>query len=111
VIRVTVDDAKRVERAVERFNSCGHAGAYLSIEVDRKAGTKTFMGFCGLERRKVDVEPTCRICVRHSNKKKKKSKKTPATRARIRKGRQRQREKREDHEDYRNVKTNLDRFR
>jgi hypothetical protein len=82
-----------VEYAMGNFNTCDHAGHMISFVVDSKTGTKTFLGHCSHEGRKIDVEPTCRICLRHTPKKKKTSKKTAAARARIKQGRLREKER------------------
>ena len=92
---MTAEDVKRIERAMGRFNTCGVAGTVLSIEVNRKTGGKKFLGYCGLERKRVDVEPTCRICLRHTKKKKNTSKKTATARARISQGRKREKQRKE----------------
>lgn len=78
-----------------QFNTCGYAGSVISIEVDRVANTKNFLGYCGLEKKRIDVEPTCRICLRHKKRIHKSSKKTATTRAKIKQGRLRQKQRKE----------------
>ena len=91
---LTAEDVKRIERAMAKFNTCDSAGSFLAVEVDRKAGTKSFRGYCNHENRRIDVEPTCRICLRHT-KIKKKTKKTAVKIQRIKQGRQRQKQRKE----------------
>ena len=87
-------EAKRKrEYAISNFNTCDHAGVNLRIEVNRLEGTQALLGFCSHERKWVDVDPTCRICLRYTPKKKRKYKKTPTQRKRISQGRKRQRER------------------
>jgi hypothetical protein len=91
---------ERIERATEKFATCQEAGEMLSFHVDRKTNTKTILGYCAREGRRIDVEPSCRICLRWE-KKKKRSKKLGAASARIKKGRERQKKKEEDRKKFR----------
>ena len=100
MICLTVEDVKRIERAMAKFNTCEYAGSTLIIEVKRKENKKSFLGHCDYKGMRVDVEPVCRKCLRYEEKKRNKpSKKTAATRARIKKGRLRQRERKNQRED------------
>lgn len=85
---------RKKEYAIGNFNTCDHAGSHLRIEVNKLEGTKALLGFCSHEKKWIDVDPTCRICLRHTPKKKKNYKKTSTQRKRISQGRKRQREKR-----------------
>ena len=91
---LTEKEKRNKEYAISNFNSCDHAGAFISIEVDKETGTKAVLGYCDHEKKKIDIEPTCRICLRHTRKKKSRaSKKTAVKRARISKGRLRQKQR------------------
>ena len=87
------DAEKKKEYAMSNFNTCDHAGVNLRIEVIRLEGTQALLGFCSHERKWIDVDPTCRICLRHTPKKNRKYKKTPTARARISQSRKRQLER------------------
>ena len=100
MIFLTAEDVKRIERAMAKFNTCASAGSMLSIEVDRLKGSKSFRGYCSYEKRRIDVEPTCRICLRHE-KIKKKTKKTATQIARIKQGRLRQKQRKAAGKNYR----------
>lgn len=99
-----------MERALANFDICKNAGATVSFEVDSKTGRKEVLGYCKHERSRIDIEPTCRICLRCEKNKKEKSKKTPAARARIAKGRLRQKQRKEKGEDWRIQKKGLEYF-
>ena len=90
---MSVEEDRKKGYALGNFNTCDHAGSHLRIEVNRLEGTQALLGFCSHERRWIDVDPTCRRCLRHTPKKKRKYKKTPTQRKRISQGRKRQRER------------------
>ena len=79
--------------SLEKFNTCDHAGVNLRIEVNRLEDTKATLGFCSHEMKWIEVNPFCRICLRHTKKKKKNYKKTPTQRQRISQGRLRQKQR------------------
>lgn len=116
MIPLTAEDVKRIERAMAKFNTCDLAGSYLFIEVDKKTNTKSFKGFCTYNQgagipNKIDVEPTCRICLRHEKIKKRSTKKTAAHIQRIKKGRLRQKQRQAEREDHRIKRPGLEYFR
>ena len=111
MIPLTAEDVKRIERAMAKFNTCASAGLMLSIAVDRKLGTKSFLGYCSYEKRRIDVEPTCRICLRHSKIKKRSTKKTAVQIQRIKKGRLRQKQRQAEREDYKVKRPGLEYFK
>ena len=88
------EEIQKLERATDKFISCNNAGATMSIQVDSKTKTKAVLGWCSHEGRKIDIEPTCRICLRHE-KIKKTPKKLGAATARIRRGKARKTAKEE----------------
>lgn len=77
---------------MERFNTCDNAGTTISVEVNKQAKTKAFLGYCSRAKKRIDVEPECRICFRWE-KKKPRSKRMPATVQRIKQGRKRKEER------------------
>lgn len=84
---------RKTEYALGNFNTCDHAGSHLRIEVNKSEGTQALKGYCSHERKWINVDPTCRKCLRHTPKKKRTYKKTATQRARISQGRKRQRER------------------
>ena len=90
---MSAEAKRKKEYALGNFNTCDHAGSHLRIEVNRIEGTQDLLGFCSHERKWIDVNPTCRICLRHTLRKKRSYKKTPTQRQRISQGRKRQRER------------------
>ena len=116
MIPLTAEDVKRIERAMAKFNTCDLAGSYLFIEVDKKTKTKSFRGYCTVNQRsgipnKIDVEPTCRICLRHEKIKKRSTKKTAVKIQRIKKGRLRQKQRKAEREDHRIKRPGLKHFK
>lgn len=109
---LTEKEKRDREYAVSNFNTCDHAGEYISIEVNKETEAKAVLGYCDHEKRKIDIDPTCRICLRHIGKKKKKpGKKTPVKRARISKGRLRQKQREAKKHDPFIKRPGLDSFR
>ena len=90
---MAVDDETKRVYALEKFNTCDHAGVTLRIEVNKLEGTQTTLGFCSHERKWIKVILICKICLRHTKKKKRRYKKTAAARARISQGRLRQKQR------------------
>lgn len=90
---MSAEENRKKEYALGNFNTCDHAGSHIRIEVNKAAGTKATLGYCSHERKWIDIDPTCRICLRHTRKKKKNYKRTPTQRARISQGRKRQKER------------------
>ena len=87
---------KRLERSVGRFNTCDNAGRIISLEVDKLRGTKATLGWCAREGRRIDIDPSCRICLRHTKRKKKSTKKTATQINKIKQGRKRQQQRKEE---------------
>jgi len=113
---LTAEDVKRIERAMAKFNTCDLAGSYLFIEVDKKTNTKSFKGFCTYNQgagmpNKIDIEPTCRICLRHEKIKKRSTKKTATQIQRIKKVRLRQKQRQAEREDYKVKRPGLEHFK
>ena len=94
--RLSAEEDRKKEYALGQFNTCDHAGSHLRIEVNRLEVTHALLGFCSHEGKWIDVDPTCRRCLRHTPKKKKHYKKTPTQRQRISQGRKRQRERKSE---------------
>ncbi len=90
---MSAEAKRKKEFALSNFNTCDHAGSNLRIEVNKLEGTQALLGFCSHERKWIEVNPFCRICLRHTKKKKKKYKKTPTQRQRISQGRLRQKQR------------------
>lgn len=98
---MSAEEDRKKEYAFSNFNTCDYAGSIIRIEVNKLENTQGHLGFCRHEGRWIDINPTCRICLRHRKKKKKIYKKTPTQRQRISQGRKRQRGKRLEYSRYR----------
>jgi hypothetical protein len=94
-ITMSDEELVRVERALAKYDECQRSGSTFTLEVNKDTGDKQFLGFCKFHHRFIDIEPTCRICLRIDRKKKKPSKKTATQINRIKQGRKRQKQRKE----------------